>query len=195
MTPLVTAAFLGSVVTPAAAASESINQCSRHDSVRLGAGSSSVSILVQLCLCHRVSPTLVASDTTVPQFRPLCPEPPQPEAAQAQPNSKQHTVQTVDRNRMDMCRHGFTLLLGCTLKIKNQRSGNALKMWFQNPNCRNTCEKGKALLLPSCIYWIWTWTCIHLHTSGHLNGVEIEQRCHVKSPESAVYSPASCFTL
>lgn len=175
MSPLVTAAFLGSAVTPAAAASESINQCSRHDSVRLGAGSSSVNILVQLCLCHRVC---------LP-------------CSWRQPNSKQYTVQTADGNRMDTCHRGFVLLLGCTLKIKKktQGSGNALKMWFQPPNCRNTCEKGKALLLCSCIYWIGTWACIHLHTSGHLNGVEIEQRCHIKSPESAVYSPAACFTL
>lgn len=72
MSPLVTAAFLWSVVTPAVAASESINQSSRHDGVRPGAGSSSVNILVQLCLCHRVSPTLVASDTSVPQSGPLC---------------------------------------------------------------------------------------------------------------------------
>lgn len=192
MSPPVTAAFLGSVVTPA---SESINQCSGLDSVRPGAGSSSGNILVQLCLCHRVSPTLVASDTTVPQSGPLCRWPPQPEAAQAQPNSKQHTVQTTDGNRTDTCLRGFALLIGCTLKIKNktQRSGNALKMGFQPPNCRDTCEKGRALLLCSCIYWIGTWACIHLHASGHLNGVEIEQRCHIKSPESAV--PAACFTL
>lgn len=154
MSPLVTAAFSGSVVTPAAAASESINQCSRHDIVRPGAGSSSGNILVQLCLCRRVSPTLVASDTTVPQSGPLCRWPPQPEAAQPQPNSKHCTVQTADGNRTDTCLHGFALLVGCTLKIKNktQRSGNALKIGFQPPNCRNTCEKGKALLLCSCIY-------------------------------------------
>lgn len=71
-------------------------------------------------------------DTTIPLFRPLCQQPPQPEAAQAQPNSKQHTMQTGDKNRMDTCHCGLAHLPGCTLKIKNktQGSGNAHKMRF-----------------------------------------------------------------
>lgn len=108
------------------------------------AGSSSVNILVQLCLCHCVSPTLMAADTTVPLFRPLCQQPPQPEAAQAQPNSKQHTMQTADKNRMDTCRCGFALLLGCTLKIKNksQGSGNTHKNGIPGPDCRVPVKRG-----------------------------------------------------
>lgn len=174
------------MVAPAAAASESINWCSRHDSVRPGAGSSSVNILVQLCLCHHVSPTLMAPDTTVPLFRPLCQQPPQPEEAQTQPRSKWHTMQTADKNRMDTCHCGFALPLGHALKIKNKRFWERIQNGIPGPDWRNTCER---LMLCLSIYWMWTRACIHLHTSGHLNGVRWSSAVTTLNPGRAPSPP------
>lgn len=51
---------------------------------------------------------------------PIVPGAPQPGAAQAQSNSRRHTVQTADENSMDMCHSCFALVLWHTLEIESE---------------------------------------------------------------------------
>ena len=70
-------------------------------------------------------------------------------------------MQTADQNRMDMCRPRLALILGHTLKIESENSGNgmALRNVIPAPECRITCKEGKVAVF---VHSLSVCACIHL---------------------------------
>lgn len=85
----------------------------------------------------------------------------QPEATQAWSNSRRHTMQTVDKNRMDMCRPRFALFLGRTLKIENATRRSEMGRCFQcDPSTWLWHYLLRRRLLCLCIYWVCACVCV-----------------------------------
>lgn len=91
---------------------------------------------------------------------PIVPVALQPQATQALSNSRRHTMQTADQNRMDMCRPRLALIPGHTLKIESENSGNgmALRNVTPAPECRITCKEEKVAVF---VHSLSVCACIH----------------------------------
>ncbi len=118
----------------------------------------SLCVFLSPSVWHHCSPAL-----------PIVPVAPQPEATQARSNSRRHTMQTADKNRMDMCRPRLALILGHTLKIESEKHGPGMgrcsSTWLWN-----YLLGGKLLCL--CIYrvcvraWMCVCVCVCVCVSG-----------------------------
>lgn len=95
---------------------------------------------------------------------PIVPAALQPEATQARSNSRRHTMQTADKNRMDMCRPRRALTLGHTLESESETqglgNGTTLNDVIPAHDCGVTCEeKGCAV----CAFIKRVCTCVYVH--------------------------------